>query len=268
MHGNVATFDETGAIGNGGRLTIRDSEIFDNTQAGGINASRSVTIVDSTIRDSVGDIGGMALGSVNPKVRTVLKLTRSTVSGNQATSIVFAGGLDLQNVTATIDTSTIDTSTISGNSAHDAGGIKKHGSRDRLVVTNSTIVGNSATDQGGGILLTSPDSKNPPVLRATILADNTAAFGSNCFGAVKSEYANLIEATTDCSVVATGNGLIVGADPLLGPLQANGGPTETHALLPGSPAIGAVTRVSQCRRPDQHGVARTVPCDIGAYEAS
>lgn len=262
VHGNVATFDEIGVIGNGGRLTIRNSEIFDNVQAGGINASGSVTIVDSTIRDNVGDIGGLALGSVNPKVRTVLKLTRSTVSGNQATSIVFAGGLDLQNVTATIDTSTI-----SSNSAHDAGGIKKRGTRDRLVVTNSTIVGNSATDQGGGILLTSPDLANPPVLRATILADNTAAFGPDCFGAVKSEYANLIEDTTDCSVTTTGTGLIAGADPLVGPLQPNGGPTETHALLPGSPAIGAVTRVSQCRRPDQRGVARTVPCDIGAYEA-
>jgi hypothetical protein len=59
-----------------------------------------------------------------------------------------------------------------------------------------------------------------------------------------------------------------GADPMLGPLQENGGPTPTHALLPGSPALGSITsRGRLCKNPDRRGVPRTPPCDIGAYEA-
>jgi hypothetical protein len=76
---------------------------------------------------------------------------------------------------------------------------------------------------------------------------------------------NLIE--TACPF-AGGAGLdITAQDPLLGPLQDNSGPTFTRALLGGSPALGAVTRGRTCREPDQRGVARTAPCDVGAFEA-
>ena len=56
-------------------------------------------------------------------------------------------------------------------------------------------------------------------------------------------------------------------DPVLGPLANNGGPTQTHQLMGGSPAIGVVLKSGLCKKPDQRGVARTVPCGIGAYEA-
>jgi len=72
------------------------------------------------------------------------------------------------------------------------------------------------------------------------------------------------------------------SDPLLGPLQDNGGPTPTHALLPGSPAIDAIPH-ADCTydddgnpatpevplATDQRGVARPqwIGCDIGAFEA-
>jgi hypothetical protein len=49
-------------------------------------------------------------------------------------------------------------------------------------------------------------------------------------------------------------------------LQNNGGPTQTIALEPGSPAIGHVTDPAECPATDQRGDARTVPCDIGAFE--
>ena len=57
-------------------------------------------------------------------------------------------------------------------------------------------------------------------------------------------------------------------DPTLGPLASNGGPTETMALAPGSPAIGMVADPSLCTGPDQRGVARPTPCDAGAYETA
>ena len=57
-------------------------------------------------------------------------------------------------------------------------------------------------------------------------------------------------------------------DPLLGPLQDNGGPTFTHALLPGSPAIDHIPAENCEVTTDQRGVARPqgAACDIGAYE--
>jgi hypothetical protein len=55
-------------------------------------------------------------------------------------------------------------------------------------------------------------------------------------------------------------------DPLLGPLANNGGQTATHALSPLSPALGKVMSPRLCQTSDQRGVARAVPCDIGAFE--
>ena len=55
-------------------------------------------------------------------------------------------------------------------------------------------------------------------------------------------------------------------DPVLGALADNGGPTLTHGLLPGSPAINAGDD-ADCPATDQRGAARpTAACDIGAYE--
>jgi hypothetical protein len=65
---------------------------------------------------------------------------------------------------------------------------------------------------------------------------------------------------------------LIGVDPMLGPLANNGGPTETQALLAGSPAIDAADprppadHATRCPTTDQRGVARNGRCDIGAFE--
>jgi len=101
-------------------------------------------------------------------------------------------------------------------------------------------------------------------MRSSIIAGNTAPTGPDCFSdAVRSVGANLIGDQSGCAIT----GSTLAGDPLLGPLQNNGGSTGTHALLPGSPAIGVLPTRGACRLPDQRGVARTVPCDLGAYEA-
>ena len=76
---------------------------------------------------------------------------------------------------------------------------------------------------------------------------------------------NLVEDDT-CSPDYSG-------DPMLGPLVNNGGDTETHALLPGSPAIDAISAISCTLPTDQRWAPRPVaqtsadiPCDIGAFE--
>jgi len=107
------------------------------------------------------------------------------------------------------------------------------------------------------------------ILKGCIVADNVATNGgADCWSVdVAAFNGNLIEESLDCPATLHGVGAILTADPLLGPLQDNGGATHTQALAPGSPAIGALTNGTLCRQADQRGVARTALCDLGAYEA-
>ena len=160
-------------------------------------------------------------------------------------------------------------STISGNSAVGAGGVTI--GSNHVTVKNSTISNNSATGDGGGVLI----DNSRPFFVSSIIANNTGSSGPDCFtvagdfppDVLISEGFNLIQDTSGCVIKGVTAGNIYGMDPMLGPLQDNGGPTFTQALLPGSPAIDAVTVPSRCRGTDQRGVTRTTPCDIGAYES-
>ncbi len=102
-------------------------------------------------------------------------------------------------------------------------------------------------------------------LKDTIVANNPSeetAFLSALFS-----LGNNLDGDGTCNL-APGLGDLVSTDPRLGPLADNGGPTETHALLAGSPAIDAGS--DDCPPPatDQRGVARPdgAACDIGAFE--
>ncbi len=128
--------------------------------------------------------------------------------------------------------------------------------------------GNSAGD-GGGIF----NEFNTTTLRVTILADSTP---ENCFvvsGSLASTGFNLSDDDT-CAAFFTATGDRNNTDPELGPLANNGGPTRTHALLPGSPAIDAIDGSCPPPSSDQRGVARPQDgdgsssrrCDIGAFE--
>ena len=126
-------------------------------------------------------------------------------------------------------------STISGNSAGTSGG-GIYNFHSSLRVTNSTITGNSAAS-GGGIY---NDGHCARVVEISNTILNAGASGENIFndgGTVTSLGYNL--SSDDGGGYLTGPGDQINTDPLLGPLQDNGGPTFTHALLPGSPAIDA-----------------------------
>jgi hypothetical protein len=148
---------------------------------------------------------------------------------------------------------------VSGNSAGFGGGILNFGS---VTLTNATVTDNSANFNGSGIF----NGLNP---RGTVTLKNTIVANSfiNCSGPITSAGHNLDSGNT-CGL--TGPGDLTNINPLLGPLQDNGGVTFTHALLPGSPAIG--TGSPDCPPPatDQRGVTRPqgATCDIGAYELS
>jgi len=233
---------------------------------------RNLTIADGHAEDGGGifNNGG------------ALALTNCTLSGNSAAlcggGIYNGGTLALTNCT------------LSGNSAGAGGGICNGGT---ATVTNSTLSGNSASADpisicwhaGGGGIYNAPGSfpgggyGGPAVLRLgnTVVA-NSPSGGDCCGGTTDDSGHNLIEdAAISCYLTHGVNGNIVGVDPLLGRagLQDNGGPTQTIALLPGSPAIDAGDP-DVCANPpvngvDQRGYARPgsghTQCSIGAYEA-
>jgi predicted outer membrane repeat protein len=193
-------------------------------------------------------------------------VTKSTFSGNSA---VLGGGIYLD----ASDKANVTNSTFSGNSATEAGGgIYKKVQSGSLTVTNSTFSGNTASNFGGALF-----GENVISLNSTILANSTS--GGNCAGMIADGGYNISD-DSSCNFAKTGtanNGDSV--NPLLAAgLDDNGGPTQTIALLQGSPAIDAIPLANctdQSSPPiaitaDQRGMPRPdgqeSVCDIGAYE--
>jgi hypothetical protein len=241
LSGNLARNEFGGGISNhGGTATITDSTLSGNTAyvGGGIYThAATTTITSSTVRGNVADHGG----GIFIDVAGTTTITASTISGNSAryqfgkvASPYWGGGIYIERG----GSATINTSTVSDNSADQGGGIKNSGT---AVIGNTIVAGNQAG--------------NAP--------DVSGAF-------VSSEGYNLIG--VDDAGSFTGPGDQVGTtaapiNPLLGPLANNGGPTLTHALLPGSPALDAGDP-ALAGSIDQRGVARPQGprVDIGAVE--
>lgn len=209
-----------------GSMTIADSMVSDNSGPGVSNVAGFLTVLNSTLSgNSAGEAlnGGGILSGALFKTPADVTLVNSTISGNSAPD--FGGG-----IAGGYWRVTIVNSTISGNSAGDSGG----GISGTFVsIMNSTISGNSA-GLGGGIYhyLFNLEISN------TIL--NAGLSGQNIFnngGTVTSHGYNI--SSDDGDGVLTGPSDQINTDPLLGPLQDNGGPTLTHLPLRGSPAIDA-----------------------------
>ena len=212
----------------------------------------SATFTNLTIRSGnvTGDGGGIALDAT-----ASLTMSTSTVSGNTTGAtgggIINAGGtVWLTNVT------------LSGNTAVWGGGLQCEGP---CTLTNVTVTGNTAPTAGGGVRLrTGPGSIT---FLNTIVANNTSGGDADCDGNFTKIFSNGNNLSSDGTCDFTSPGDLENTDPLLGPLQDNGGPTFTHDLLVGSPAIEGGTNTG-CPATDQRGTVRPggVLCDIGAIE--
>ena len=261
QHGKVTGESFGGGIYNNtadASLSLTNTKVTRNSatlDGGGVFSFGPLTVIDSTMSHNTADGRGGGIAHIFG-----LTMTNSTVSDNFSTDS--GGGIFSSSGPATFTNSTISGNTAGG----DGGGIGNFGT---ATVTNSTISSNSASTQGGGIY-----NNGTLTLTNTIIAGNSGSPGPDCTGPVTSLGHNLIGTSDGCSFTpATGD--LVNVDPLLGPLQDNGRPTFTHALLPGSPAIDAGDDVA-CPVTDQRGVARPVDgdgdgaatCDIGAFEAS
>ena len=236
-------------------LTLTDISIGGNIAfdaGGGLLNAGTATLTNVTISGNTGAFGG---GISNTRSAT---LTNVTISGNTAH---LGGGIENEGTAMTLTNVTI-----SGNTADEGGGID---TTPNATLTNVTIAGNTA-GVGGGIsysifFTAAPTAKN------TILANN--GFSDNCSISTTAigvlpivSLGHNLDSGSTCAF--TGPGDLSNTDPKLGPLQNNGGPTQTHALRPGSPAIDAGGPDCPPPATDQRGVARPqgAACDIGAYE--
>ena len=241
---------------------------------GNVTASISgLTITGGNVTGN-GGVTSDGGGVLNQGTATLIDCT---VSGNSASS---GSGGGLANNYGTM---TLINSTVSGNSAVNGGGVSTSGSyvngyyHGTTNLTNTTISGNSATGNGGGLYNASPGSTT---VANTIVAGNTATTsGPDAMGTFASMGNNLIGKTDGSSgwVSSDLTGTVaLSLNPLLAPLGHYGGPTQTMALLPGSPAIDAgsnVLAVDAQGNPlttDQRGMPRIVGAavDIGAFESS
>jgi len=226
VSGGIATVSVTNSTVSRNGAAYNDIP-FGGGEGGGVyNGGGIMTITNSTVSDNYAGLPGpnfpTGTGGGISNYGT-LAITNSTISGNICYR--FAGGIYNNGAL------TIDNSTVSGNSAegqHDGvpwghgGGIV-----GQVTFTNSTLSNNYSNLSAGGI-------EGSGAIGNTILNSNSWA---NITGSMTSLGYNI--SSDDGGGNLTGPGDQINTDPMIGPLQNNGGPTLTHALLPGSPTINA-----------------------------
>ncbi len=268
-------FNGGGIFNDHAVLTVSNSTLSGNScnQVGGgiLNYGErgSAAIVHSTISGNSAGFGG---GGIFNEI-AALAIANSTISGNTATNS--GGGIYNLGYGSGRATLTIVNSTLSENSATNSGGAIFNFGADpigaTLTIANSTVNGNSGTE-GGGIynVGSATVETGSTILKAGASGANITNFAG---GTVTSLGYNL--SSDDGGGFLTATGDQINTDPMLGPLQDNGGPTFTHAPLCGSPAIdkgknfgaSATDQRGLLRTFDQFAIANaTDGTDVGAFE--
>lgn len=262
-----------GGIRNQGTLSLNEVIVVGNTAGdfgigGGIFNVGTLNLLDVSISGNfanhTGGVGNFGDGNAT--------LTNVTISNN--TSIIGTAGMQNgEGISGLSPTAILTNVTISGNVGGGCTGCGGgFGNEDSATLTNVTITENTGF-AGAGIFIgyAGPDPQPSTQLKNTIVANNIGRNCSSTFTPILSLGHNLSSDDT-CNLTEPSD--LINTDPLFGPLQDNGGFTQTHALLAGSPAIdnGSI----DCPPPltDQRGEQRAVDgnndgfvaCDIGSYE--
>src|SRR5208337_2094148 len=226
-----------GGIFNAGTLTVNNSTFTDNYayDGGGISNYGTLTVNNSTFTDNSSHGGGGGIFN-DPGTLTVNNSTFTNNSAPDGTDQGYGGGICNQGGSAL----NITNSTFTDNSAFGGGGISSNGGTG--MVTNCTISGNTSQYSGGIWGENGPHGYGTLTLNNTIVAGNTGYDISDYIQPTSAN--NLIgndAGITNLAHLAPSNliGTTADINPMLGSLANNGGPTNTMALLPGSPAIDA-----------------------------
>ena len=251
-----------GGVYNAGTLVLAEVALVGNTSSllgGAIYAAPGST---TTINDSVISGNTSVWGGGIYEVFGTLTLNGSTVAHNSVTGEAIGGGI-FDYGTATISDSTVYDNSALGN-AGAGGGIAVYGS---ATVIDSTVTDNTADFAGGIEYAPEAPATDFLNLQNTIVSGNTTQGQvPNLYGNVTDNGYNLLGAELQGHLSGTGD--VFSANPLLGPLTDNGGPTQTMTPLVGSPAIDAGDP-SQVNTADQRGVNRpSGGVDIGAVQAT
>ncbi len=270
ISGNISLDDGGGVYNDNGTVTMTDSTLSGNTalNGGGIENTGKATLTNVIVSGNLasgGTTSGFTKGGGISNSGT-LTVMRCLVSDNNAIAtdksnmgaaiFSYGGGIENENT----GTAFVINTTITGNSARETtpppqegascygGGVDNQGT---ATLTNITIDANSALGYQTGLMAGGSFGGGLMNWR-TLTLNNSIVAGDNInnshlqtvkgdiYGTVTSGFNNLLEDSTTTGGLKNGsNGNITGKSPLLGPLQDNGGPTETMALLTGSPAIDA-----------------------------
>jgi hypothetical protein len=230
ISGNLAFGGYGGGIYNESGTTIISNSTIDNNMSphlpildgGGIWNGGMAEITNSMI---TGNFAGGLGGGIRNAGK--LSLTNSTVNGNHAGTNLqgsgYGGGI-YNSGTLEITNSSISENNASGKSSGWGGGISNQGS---VEIRNTTFSGNGAGVHGGTIYGGAFGIANSILNAGTpenIFGGNVTSHGYNI-------------SSDNAGGFLTGPGDQINTDPLIGPLQDNGGPTFTHELLPDSPAV-------------------------------
>jgi hypothetical protein len=285
--------DGAGGIVNIGVLTLEDSQITGNFASnsdacsGGIANDGTLTLTNTTVSGNsctgpyVNGVGGISNGGYVLAVddttspSSMLTIKQSTIADNATPNKCPSPGCQAAAGAILSDgPASVSETTVSGNSAFKRGG--GFYNYDTLTVTDSTISGNTAPGGQGGAIF----NVGTATLAGDILATSGGApGGGECSGAAFTDAGYNVDDDGTCGL--TGTGSVSGSTAMgsyLGALANNGGPTQTIALLPGTVAVPNPAQavipssflapgqaVASCSQPDQRGVARAAPCDMGAY---
>ncbi|MGB9475571.1 MAG: choice-of-anchor Q domain-containing protein [Candidatus Udaeobacter sp.] len=254
LNGNSASYGGGGIFNTSGRwagavLTINNSMLSGNSAGyygGGVDNNgyeifgATATLNYSMLSGNSSTNGGGICSSAEAGGYGSLEINNSTVAGNSAT---YGGGgvfnISYPGAEAFLQ---ISNSTISGDSAQTGGGVDNESDDGGAAahISNSTFSGNLASGSGGSSVSNSTQDNGGAAVHLNDVILQGGATGGNILnqgGIVISDGYNL--SNDSCGGFLTGPGDQTNIDPMLGPLQYNGGPTPTHALSRGSPAIDA-----------------------------
>lgn len=270
--GNVAEGTCGGIKNTAGTLALIDSTVSDNfgdygcggicNYAPGEASSASTTLTRSTVS---GNDGGGICNYAGYLSTAVLTLTNSTVSGNYED----AGGIDNRATSGGSATVTLNNCTVSDNSGY-VGGLYNHaeGSGGQQQQPSSAVLNLNRTivsGNNGGKADDEVVNRDYGGATATVNANSLNLFGHSGITSGQA-FDGFTPGASD--IVATSDGTLPTAlASILLALGSNGGPTQTHALTTGSPAVNGADTCGLAT--DQRSVARNDgDCDIGAYEGS